>query len=90
MFARSALRSYARGSALPPLSVRSFAVNDGPRAVVLVDGCRTPFQTSGSGYKDMQAWQLGRAALHGLAERNPLLDLESVNRIIYGTVIQEV
>jgi hypothetical protein len=38
----------------------------------------------------MQAWQLGRAALHGLAERNPLLDLESVNRIIYGTVIQEV
>ena len=47
-------------------------------------------QVSGTGFKDLQAWQLARMALHGLAERNPLLDLASVDRVIYGTVIQEV
>lgn len=29
-------------------------------------------------------------ALHGLAERNPLLELDTVDRVIYGNVIQEV
>lgn len=44
----------------------------------------------GTGFKDLQGWQLARMALHGLAERNPLLDLETVDRVIYGNVIQEV
>lgn len=60
------------------------------REAVFIDGCRTPFQMSGTGYKDLLGWQLGRLALHGLAERNPALDLKSVDRVIYGNVIQEV
>ena len=44
------------------------------REAVFIDGCRTPFQMSGTGYKDLLGWQLGRLALHGLAERNPALE----------------
>ena len=45
---------------------------------------------SGTGFKDLQGWQLARMALHGLSERNPLLDLDTVDRVVYGNVIQEV
>jgi acetyl-CoA acyltransferase len=45
---------------------------------------------SGTGFKELQGWQLARHALHGLAERNPKLNLADVDRIFYGTVIQEV
>jgi hypothetical protein len=75
---------------------RAFATSAKPigknagRDAVFVDGCRTPFQMSGTGYKDLLGWQLGRLALHGLAERNPSLDLASIDRVIYGCVIQEV
>ena len=47
-------------------------------------------QLSGTGFKDLLGWQLARQALHGLAVRNPNLDLNEVDRIIYGNVIQEV
>ena len=40
--------------------------------VVLVDGVRTPFQLSGTGYKDLMAYELGRIALLGLLKRTAL------------------
>jgi len=40
--------------------------------VVLVDGVRTPFQLSGTGYKDLMAYELGRIAIHGLLKRTAL------------------
>ena len=36
---------------------------DGVRNVVLVEGVRTPFLTSGSDYKDLMPHDLARAAL---------------------------
>jgi acetyl-CoA acyltransferase len=68
--------------------VRSVA--SGMPEVVLVDACRTPFQVSGSGFKAQQAWQLARMALHGLATRNPSVELKHVDHLYYGSVIQEV
>jgi len=40
--------------------------------VVLVDGVRTPFQLSGTGFKDLMAYELGRIAIHALLKRTAL------------------
>lgn len=59
------------------------------RNVVLVDGCRIPFQRSGTHYNDLMAYDLGRMAIKGLLSRNAIPP-ESIDRVIMGTVIQEV
>lgn len=59
------------------------------RNVVLVDGCRIPFQRSGSGYIDLMAYDLARITLQGLLNRTSL-DPDDVDQVIMGTVIQEV
>ncbi|MEX0608474.1 MAG: thiolase family protein [Balneolaceae bacterium] len=56
---------------------------------VLVDGCRIPFQRSGTNYNDLLAYDLGRMAIEGLLSRNPV-DPAEIDRVIMGTVIQEV
>lgn len=61
----------------------------GKQNVVLVDGCRIPFLRSGSAYKDLMAYDLGRMALSGLLSRSGI-DASLVDRVIMGTVIQEV
>mmetsp|Transcript_47194 Transcript_47194/g.118864 ORF Transcript_47194/g.118864 Transcript_47194/m.118864 type:complete len:475 (+) Transcript_47194:82-1506(+) len=61
-----------------------------PNDVVLVDGCRTPFQLSGTGYQDLTAQQLGTLALRGLLQRHPSFDPSLVDEVVMGTVIQEV
>eukprot|EP00164_Ancoracysta_twista_P000747 GFYU01000983.1.p2 GENE.GFYU01000983.1~~GFYU01000983.1.p2 ORF type:complete len:497 (-),score=138.07 GFYU01000983.1:333-1730(-) len=58
------------------------------RKAVLVDGCRTPFSLSGTHFNDLMAHDLGRMAIHGLMQRTAL-DAKDVDRVIYGTVIQE-
>jgi acetyl-CoA acyltransferase len=60
-----------------------------PQTAVLVDGVRIPFQISGTGYKDLQAYELGRLALLGLFKRTGI-DTSTIDRIIMGNVIQEV
>lgn len=57
--------------------------------IVLVDGCRIPFLRSGSAYKDLMAYDLARMALSGLLSRTGI-DPAIVDRVIMGTVIQEV
>jgi len=56
---------------------------------VLVDGCRIPFQRSGTNYNDLMAYDLGRMAIEGLLARNAV-DPATIDRVIMGTVIQEV
>lgn len=60
-----------------------------PFNAVIVDGCRIPFQRSGTNYNDMMAYDLGRMAINGLIARNPV-DPKEIDRVIMGTVIQEV
>ncbi|MCH2450593.1 MAG: acetyl-CoA C-acyltransferase [Gracilimonas sp.] len=62
--------------------------NDSP-AAVLVDGCRIPFQRSSTNYNDLMAYGLGRMAIEGLLARNPVNPAD-IDRVIMGTVIQEV
>lgn len=80
---RSAAR-VARASS----AARGMASGSGPRNVVLVDGCRTPFHMSGTVFKDLIAQDLGRMALKGLLTRTAI-DRDYPDHILYGTVIQE-
>ena len=59
------------------------------REVVFVDGCRLPFQQSGTGYADLMAYDMGRMALKGLLTRNRL-DPGGVDRVVLGSVVQDV
>ena len=59
------------------------------RKVVVVDGCRIPFQRSGTGYKDLIAYDLGRLALKGLLHRTQL-HRKQIDCVIMGTVVADV
>lgn len=59
------------------------------RQAVIVDGGRIPFQRSGTGYKKLMAYDLGRMAIEGLMARIPITP-EQLDRVIMGCVIQEV
>lgn len=60
-----------------------------PAEAVLVDGCRIPFQRSGTAYVDLTSYDMGRMALKGLINRTGL-DPAQVDRVIMGNVIQNV
>eukprot|EP00041_Stephanoeca_diplocostata_P013465 m.235751 g.235751 ORF g.235751 m.235751 type:complete len:516 (+) comp19346_c0_seq2:183-1730(+) len=57
--------------------------------IVLVEGVRTPFCTSGSLLVDMKPHDLAREAIKGLLRRTQI-PKEEVDHVIMGTVIQEV
>eukprot|EP00037_Helgoeca_nana_P032138 m.412413 g.412413 ORF g.412413 m.412413 type:complete len:471 (-) comp28844_c0_seq1:181-1593(-) len=57
--------------------------------IVLVEGVRTPFCTSGSAFIDLKPHDLAREALKGLITRTQI-PLDEVDHVIMGTVIQEV
>jgi len=58
------------------------------RRVVLVDGCRIPFQLSSTVYKNELAVDLAQKAMRGLLTKTAL-DPAHIDYILYGTVIQE-
>ena len=60
-----------------------------PFNAVIIDGARIPFLRSGTHYNNLMAYDLGRMAVAGLIQRNPV-DPADINRVIMGTVIQEV
>jgi len=60
----------------------------GGRPVVVVDGCRTPFLRSGTGYADQSAYDLGRIALAGLLHRTAI-DPGQVDLLVMGTVVAD-
>lgn len=65
------------------------ADSDVGETAVLVDGGRLPFQRSGTGYKKLMAYDLGRMAIEGLLARAPI-EPGQLDRVIMGCVIQDV
>ena len=64
------------------------AAAPGLRNVVLVDGCRIPFQPAMTTYKNLVAYDLARLALTGLLTKSGMPPAE-IEYILMGTVIQE-
>lgn len=56
--------------------------------VFFIDGVRTPFQMSGTGYKNMDCYQLASATLNSLADKYQNIR-EDVGGVIFGNVIQD-
>ncbi|XP_001987026.2 trifunctional enzyme subunit beta, mitochondrial [Drosophila grimshawi] len=63
--------------------------NAADQNIVLVDGVRSPFLTSGTAYSKLMPHELARHSLLSLLQKTRL-DKELVDYIVYGTVIQEV
>ena len=61
----------------------------GRRRVVLIDGCRTPFLKANSEFRNLNSYQLARAAIKSLVARNQL-DTSLVGRVILGSVISNI
>jgi acetyl-CoA acyltransferase len=59
------------------------------RRVAIVEGCRTPFARSGSDFKDHSAVELGKIAVRELIARAEL-EVEEIDHVVYGTVVQSV
>lgn len=59
------------------------------RKVVVIEGTRTPFLRSGTGYQDLMAYQLGAIAIAGLLKKTAL-DPSEVERVIMGTVVHNI
>jgi acetyl-CoA acyltransferase len=64
-------------------------MNNIGRRVAIIDGCRTPFAKSGTDFKDVTSTELGKAAVRELIARTEL-DVEQVDHVVYGTVVQSV
>lgn len=59
---------------------------DKGRKAVLIDGCRIPFLRSGTGYRNLMSYDLGRLAIRALVKRTQI-EQEKINRVIMGCVI---
>jgi acetyl-CoA acetyltransferase family protein len=57
--------------------------------IAIIDGCRTPFQRSGTGYHDIMGWEIGRYAVKGLVSKIPM-DVNEIGHVIMGTVVADV
>lgn len=58
------------------------------RNVVLVDGCRLPFQPSGTVYNKLVAYDLARMAMTGILTKTGVAP-SKIDYVLMGTVIQE-
>ncbi len=59
------------------------------RRVAIVDGLRTPFAKSGTALKDASTLELAQAVVTELLERSGV-DPSVVDRVVYGSVVQDV
>jgi acetyl-CoA acyltransferase len=64
-------------------------MNNIGRRVAIIDGCRTPFAKSNSDFANVTAVELGKAAVRELIARTEI-DVELIDHVIYGTVVQSV
>lgn len=64
-------------------------MNGNGRRVAIVDGCRTPFAKSGTVFRDLSAVELGKIAVRELVARTEL-DMNEIDHLVYGTVVQSV
>ncbi|MEM9293507.1 MAG: acetyl-CoA C-acyltransferase [Acidobacteriota bacterium] len=63
----------------------SFPTQGSPRRIAIVDGMRTPFARAWTVYKQLEAVDLGAAAVNGLLRASDL-DPEQVDQLIFGCV----
>lgn len=56
--------------------------------VFFVDGVRTPFQVSGTGYKNLDCYNLASYSLNSLVNKFPFIK-DNVDEVIFGNVIQD-
>ena len=70
-------------------SLNTMSTTPPGRTAVFVDGCRIPFQRSGTGYADLMAYDLGRMVLRSLLTRTGL-SADRIERVVMGTVVQDV
>src|SRR5690606_12508488 len=59
------------------------------RWVAIVDGCRTPFAKTGTDFRMLSAVELGKVAGRELISRTNL-NVEEIDHLVYGTVVQSV
>ncbi len=64
-------------------------MNGNGRRVAIVDGCRTPFAKANTAFKELSAVELGKVSVRELISRSNL-DVNEIDHVIYGTVIQSV
>jgi acetyl-CoA acyltransferase len=64
-------------------------MNGNGRRVAIVEGCRTPFAKSGTVFQKLSAVELGKIAVRELISRTDL-DVDEIDHLVYGTVIQSV
>jgi acetyl-CoA acyltransferase len=64
-------------------------MNGNGRRVAIIDGCRTPFAKSGTDFRNVTAVELGKASVRELIARTEL-DVERIDHLVYGTVVQSV
>ena len=57
--------------------------------VVLIDGCRTPFLKSGTGYMDIMSYQLAHYAIKGLLVKTNVSG-DAIDNVILGNVVSNV
>lgn len=60
-----------------------------PRRVAIVDGLRTPFAKSGTVFRDLSTLDLSSMLISELLARSGL-EGEQVDRVVYGSVVQDV
>lgn len=57
--------------------------------VVFIDGGRTPFLRSGTDFKKLSSYDLGRLAISGLITKTKV-DGDHIDRVYFGNVIQDI
>ncbi len=68
---------------------KSETINTAKDRVVLIDGCRTPFLKSGTGFSDLMGWQLGQYAVQGLMSRTGI-PYDTIDQVIFGCVATDI
>lgn len=59
------------------------------KSVVFIDGGRTPFLKSGTNFKKLSSYDLGRLAISGLITKTKLKG-DQIDRVYFGNVIQDI
>jgi acetyl-CoA acyltransferase len=57
--------------------------------IAIIDGCRTPFQRSGTGFYEIMGWEIGRYAVKGIVSKIAI-PAEEIGHVIMGTVAADI
>jgi len=59
------------------------------KKIFFINGCRTPFQASGTGFKNLDCYELGSKALNGLIGKFNHDIKNNLDFVVMGNVIQD-